>query len=168
MQISHRILLSGAVAFGSTAMPAAAETIDLTVTLPRMTVAEYHRPYVAVWLEKVGGPAKTLTVWYDQGKRNNGGAKWLRDIRLWWRASGRSLSFPADGVSGATRAPGPQKISLNAGALDRGQYVLAVEAARESGGREVVKLPFTWSGSNASGKASGTSELGAISLVARK
>ena len=43
----------------SIAAPAAAGTI--TVTIPRLTVAEYHRPYVAIWLEpQGGGAARTL------------------------------------------------------------------------------------------------------------
>jgi hypothetical protein len=172
MQIHHRILISGAVSavagLGTAATPAAAETIDLTITLPRLSVAEYHKPYVAVWLEKAGAPAKTLTVWYDMDKRNNGGTKWLRDVRMWWRASGRTLSFPANGLSGATRAPGPQKVSLNAGALAKGAYVLVVEAAREAGGREVVRVPFTWSGTGATANATGSAELGAVSLTVKR
>ena len=40
----------GSSGFGVT--PAGAQTIDLSFTLPRLSVAEYHRPYVAVWLEK--------------------------------------------------------------------------------------------------------------------
>lgn len=168
MQINHRILISGAAVLGAAATPAAAETIDLTITLPRLSVAEYHKPYVAIWLEKAGGPAKTLSVWYDMDKRNNAGTKWLRDIRMWWRTSGRGLSFPANGISGATRAPGPQKISLNAGTLAAGQYALVVEAAREAGGRELVRLPFTWSGSGAKASGTGSAELGAISLIAKR
>ncbi len=157
---------------GATIVPAAAQaqTLDVTVTLPRLTVAEYHKPYVAIWLEKPGSPATTLTVWYDVDKRNNGGAKWLSDVRMWWRASGRTLSLPADGVSGATRAPGPQKLSFVAGrgkmpALTPGAYTLVVEAAREAGGRELVRVPFTLSAAGtARGSAAGKAELGAVTL----
>ena len=173
MQLSHRIVLTGATlgAAGSLGTPALAETVDLTFTLPRLTVAEYHKPYVAVWLEKAGSPAKTLTVLYDVGKRNDAGTKWLRDIRTWWRVAGRTMRFPADGISGATRAPGPQKLSLNAGPLAPGAYTLAVEAAREKGGREVVRIPFEVGKGRtlvASGRASGKFELGAVSLAVRR
>ena len=37
---------------------------------------------------------------------NEPGTKWLADLRAWWRKGGRSMTLPADGVSGATRAPG--------------------------------------------------------------
>ncbi|WP_150291700.1 DUF2271 domain-containing protein [Sphingobium estronivorans] len=170
MQISHKIVLSGSAALGALATPAAAQTLDVTLTLPRMSVAEYHRPYVAIWLEKEGAPARTLTILYDVDKRNNGGAKWLRDVRMWWRASGRSLTVPADGVSGATRAPGTHKLSFTSGkggmpTLAPGKYTLMVEAARENGGRELVRVPLNVTGAGAKGSAAGQFELGAVSAV---
>ncbi|KEQ53933.1 DUF2271 domain-containing protein [Sphingobium chlorophenolicum] len=167
MQISHKIVLTGSVLGAATALaaPATAQTLDVTLTLPRLSVAEYHRPYVAVWLEKEGAPARTLSVLYDVDKRNNGGVKWLRDIRMWWRASGRSLTLPADGISGATRAPGTHKLSFAVGTLAPGKYTVAVEAARENGGREVVRVPLNVTAAGGKGSATGQFELGAVSAV---
>ena len=153
---------------------AAAQTLDVSVTIPRLTVAEYHRPYVAIWLEGAGAKPRTLSIWYDYDMKDNEGTKWLRDVRQWWRASGRTLRLPADGISGATRAPGPQKISFTAGrgafgTLAPGQYTLVIEAAREVGGREMLRLPFAWPpkpGQSAS--AAGKTELGAVSATFRK
>lgn len=154
------------------ASPAAAAGIDLTVTIPQLKVAEYHRPYVAMWIEQPGQPAaSTLAVWYDDDMKNNEGTKWLRDVRTWWRKSGRSMKFPAAGISGATRAPGPQKIGFTAGkggmpALKPGNYVLFVEAAREVGGREVLQLPFAWPPKpGQTVKAAGKTELGAVTAT---
>ena len=146
---------------GAIAAPASAGTI--TVTVPRLSVAEYHRPYVAIWLEPAaGGAARTLAVWYDVKKGGNEpGTKWLSDLRAWWRKGGRSLSMPANGVSGATRAPGQYQIPLPTD-LKPGTYVLNVEAARETGGREIVTLPLTVPG--AKGRAGGSHELGAIEV----
>ncbi len=174
MQISHRLALTGVAALGAAgtaATPAAAQTLNLSVAIPRLSVAEYHRPYVAIWIEKEGAAPRTLSVWYDVDKAKGEGTKWLRDVRQWWRASGRSLSFPANGVSGATRAPGDQKIAFTAGkgplgALSPGNYTLIVEAAREVGGREMLRLPFAWPPKpGATVKAQGSSELGAIALT---
>ncbi|WP_298398337.1 DUF2271 domain-containing protein [Sphingobium sp.] len=172
MQITHKLMLtSGATlsAAATLAAPATAQTLDVTLTLPRLSVAEYHRPYVAIWIEKEGAPARTLSVLYDLGKRNNAGTKWLRDVRSWWRVSGRSLSLPADGVSGATRAPGTHKLSFVSGkggmpTLTPGKYTLVVEAAREVGGREVVRVPLTVTASGAKGSATGSAELGAVAV----
>lgn len=146
------------------AAPASAGTI--TVTIPRINVAEYHVPYLAAWIEPVGGgQARTLAVWYDIDKRGNEpGTKWLADLRTWWRKGGRSLKLPADGVSGATRAPGAHRIAIPAN-VKPGAYTLFVEAAREDGGRELVSVPLTVPNGNA--KASGKTELGAVVVSAR-
>lgn len=173
MQISHRLLLSGTAALGAAgtlAAPANAQTLTLSVTIPRLSVAEYHRPYVTIWIEKEGAAPRSLAVWYDFDKAKGEGTKWLRDVRQWWRASGRTMSFPADGVTGATRAPGEQKVAFTAGkgplgALGPGNYTLLVESAREVGGREVLRLPFAWPPKpGATVKAQGSTELGAVAL----
>ncbi len=142
------------------AVPAAAATVSVTV--PRINVAEYHKPYVVGWLEPVaGGEAKTVFVWYDLKKGGREpGTKWLADLRTWWRKGGRSLKLPADGVSGATRAPGTYQIPLPN--VPAGQYVLKVEAARETGGGELVSVPITVP--RGGGAASGKTELGAVSI----
>ncbi|RZJ98457.1 MAG: DUF2271 domain-containing protein [Novosphingobium sp.] len=170
MQLSHRIALTGVTALGAVAGPAWAQTLDVTVTIPRLSVAEYHKPYVAIWVEGAGTP-KTLSVWYDFDMRNGEGTKWLRDIRQWWRASGRTMQFPADGVTGATRAPGPQRVSFAQGRgplgnLAPGQYTLVVEAAREVGGRELVRVPFAWPPKpGQTARAAGSAELGAVTVT---
>jgi hypothetical protein len=153
--------LTLALVAGGIAGPATASTV--TVTVPRLTVAEYHRPYVAVWLEpQGGGAARTLAVWYDIKKGGQEpGTKWLADLRAWWRKGGRSLKLPANGVSGATRAPGQYAIPLPAG-LKPGAYVLHVEAARETGGRELVSVPLTMP--TPRGVGTGKSELGAVTI----
>lgn len=169
MRLTYRTALVGLPL--AAAAPAGAQTLDLSIAIPRKSVAEYHAPYVAVWLEKPGAPAKTLAVWYDLDNKENGGKKWLTDVRTWWRASGRALTLPANGISGATRPPGTHKLSVSKaqlGALTPGQYTLVVEAAREVGGREVVRLPFAWPArTGARAAAAGTSELGAVTLSIR-
>ncbi|SOB88146.1 Hypothetical protein SAMN06297144_3289 [Sphingomonas guangdongensis] len=159
MRFVASMLVAGAVA-----APATAGTVS--VTIPRLSVAEYHRPYVAVWIEPAGGgAARTLAIWYDTKKRGNEpGTKWLADLRAWWRKGGRSLQMPANGVSGATRPPGTHTIPLPAD-LKPGAYTLNVEAARETGGRELVQLPLTVPTKAA--RAAGSHELGAVTLSAR-
>jgi len=168
----HRAVATlGLLTFGSQAWAA---SVQLKLELPRLNVAEYHRPYVAVWLEKPGQAtsAAQLAVWYDVKKSNNGGAKWLRDLRQWWRQGGRSLELPADGVSGATRAPGEHHINLdkhpNLANLPDGQYEVVVESAREGGGREVQRLPLTWPVKSAvQAQVKGEHELGALELLVK-
>lgn len=155
------ILLAAGVAVA----PAAASAQSVTITIPQINSSEYHYPYVAMWLEPAdGGPARMLALWYDVKKRDAGGTKWLVDLRQWWRIGGRSLTLPADGVSGATRAPGAHRINLPK-SLAPGAYKLYVEAVREVGGREVVSVPLTIP--NPSGSATGVTELGAVTIDAR-
>lgn len=126
---------------------ASAAEVQLEVELPRLEVAEYHPPYVAVWLEDSQRKAEHIAVWYDIAMRDDEGKEWLKDMRQWWRRGGRSLDLPIDGITGATKGPGTHTINsqLNRvlGTFPAGEYVLNVEASREVGGREVLRLPLT-------------------------
>lgn len=153
------------------AAPATTSAADLTVevVLPRISTGSYHRPYVAVWIETPDQDAvRTLAVWYQQTRNAEGDGKdWLKDMRTWWRKSGRATTLPADGVSGATRAPGRHTLRIPGARLrdlTPGAYVIVVEAAREHGGREVVRTPFRWGAPNR-GEATGAAEIGAVAVV---
>ncbi|MCS4233824.1 DUF2271 domain-containing protein [Stenotrophomonas sp. BIGb0135] len=171
MRVTLTIALSGLLATS----PAYAATLDINVEVPKLTVAEYHRPYVAVWLEGADQKvAANLSVWYQQTGNSEGhGTKWLPDLRQWWRKSGRTLDVPVDGVTGPTRPAGKQALSFNdkqpaLKALAPGNYTLVVEAVREVGGRELVKIPFTWPATSIqNGKSQGSTELGLVTLTAK-
>lgn len=151
-----------------------AASMQISVEVPKLNVTEYHAPYTAIWLESAAEGDKkittTLAVWYADKKREGGGEKWLKDLRQWWRRDGRALTFPVDGVSGATKLSGVHQLSFTQGVaplgnLEKGNYVLLVEVAREGGGREVVKVPFTWPVEKITSlKESGTTEVGAVML----
>lgn len=151
------------------AAPALAADLSVSVDIPRLNTASYHRPYVAIWIEQPDQTAvRTLAVWYQQTRNNEGDGKdWLKDLRTWWRKGGRAMTLPADGVSGATRAPGTQTVRVPGARLadlQPGQYNIVVEAARELGGRESVRVPFRWGAPN-TGQASGSNELGAVRVA---
>lgn len=159
-------------ALGLLSSAAQAQSLDVGVELPSMNVAEYHRPYVAVWISHPDHTvAANLAVWYqlDDGPEGHG-EDWLKDIRQWWRRTGRSLEMPVDGVSSATRAPGQYTLSFSSdderlSALEVGSYVLHVEASREVGGREMVSIPFEWSeDGEAELSDTGSEELGEVRL----
>ena len=160
------LILTTAVA---AAVSGSAMAADLTVSveIPRLSVAAYHRPYVAVWIERPDATAvRTLSVWYEVSNVTEG-EDWLKDMRTWWRRGGRALSLPMDGVSSATKAPGRHAVTVPAARLRdlaAGDYVMVVEAAREQGGREAVRVPFRWGAANTA-RASGTTELGAVSVA---
>lgn len=169
MQLKYT-LLAGAV-IGA---PAGAADLTLGIEIPTLKVAEYHRPYVAVWIESTDQKfVDNLAVWYDLKLRDNEGTKWLKDLRQWWRKSGRELNMPVDGLSSATRAPGEQRIGFGdkQGALARlapGSYQIVIEAVREVGGRELLRLPLTWPATAAqTAQAQGEHELGKVALTVK-
>ena len=171
MRVTLTIALSGLLATS----PAYATTLDINVEVPKLNVAEYHRPYVAVWLEGADQKvAANLAVWYQQSSNSEGhGTKWLPDLRQWWRKSGRELKVPVDGVTGPTKPVGTHALSFTdrqpaLKALAPGNYTLVVEAVREVGGRELVKIPFTWPATAPqTGKAQGSTELGLVTLSSK-
>jgi hypothetical protein len=144
---------------------------NIKVQVPRIDVAEYHRPYIAMWIE---GPdqsiAAHLSVWYQTDPKKEDGTQWLKDLRQWWRRGGRELSMPVDGVTGATRPVGEHQVTLKGAAkplaaLAPGKYSLVVEAVREVGGRELLKIPFEWPiKQKQQATAQGKAELGTVTL----
>ena len=109
MRILMTMTLTGAAVW-----PVAASEVRLSIEIPQLTVAEYHRPYVAVWLERADQSfVGNVAVWYDLKLKDNEGTKWLKDLRQWWRRSGRELSMPVDGLSTATRPPGNHQLKID-------------------------------------------------------
>ncbi len=156
------LLVAGAVvAF------AHASEATLAVEIPRLQVAEYHRPYVSAWVrEDKTGEVTNLALWYQLDDKREG-EEWLKDLRQWWRRSGRTLDLPIDSFTGATRAPGTHTIDLGERMtkLPPGKYTLYVEAVREVGGRELLTFPFSWPVTKPlTIEKQGDSELGEVEL----
>ena len=82
------------------------------------------------------------------------------------------MKVPVDGITGPTRPVGKHALSLDEkhpalAKLAPGNYTLVVEAVREVGGRELLKIPFDWKGKPSSGSAQGKTELGKVTLSAK-
>jgi hypothetical protein len=80
------------------------------------------------------------------------------------------LQMPVDGVTGATRPAGEHALTFKntdkqLAQLAPGKYNVVVEATREVGGRELLRLPFEWPGTQKQqASAKGKTELGAVTL----
>jgi hypothetical protein len=78
--------------------------------------------------------------------------------------------MPIDGVTGATRPVGEHTLQFRGtgkqlNSLAHGKYNLVVEAVREVGGRELLRVPFEWPATQQQQlTAQGKTELGAITL----
>jgi hypothetical protein len=145
--------------------------LGLKVEIPRLNVAEYHRPYVAVWVQGPGGKEVVdLAVWYQvKDTGDEAGTKWLPDLRQWWRRSGRNQQIPVDAVTGPTPPTGERTVKIDADQLAKlpsGELTLVVEAVREVGDREILEIPFAWPPREAGTfRAQGKKELGEITLT---
>ncbi|WP_409522826.1 DUF2271 domain-containing protein [Nitrincola sp. MINF-07-Sa-05] len=142
--MKRRIAVLGMALVGAALMNSAlvqAQPVEIAVTLPEIPNNSY-RPYVSVWIEDANDDVvATLAVWSKE-------PDWLKDMRRWWRKAGRYDQGDLDSVSGATRKPGRYSLSWNGmdaagNAVAPGTYVVNVEAAREHGGRSLVRQEIT-------------------------
>ncbi|WP_286233664.1 DUF2271 domain-containing protein [Thalassotalea sediminis] len=172
--LKHIFTLFTLVSVAIAANTYAQSDVQLEINIPRLTVAEYHKPYVAIWLEDTQRKATQIAIWYDFEMENHKGEEWLADLRQWWRRGGRKLALPVDGITGATKAPGTHLVTVDLASLLKqqpaGKYKLRIEAAREVGGRELIQLPITLPLNTKALpiKATGKRELGLITLSAVK
>ncbi|MBA6231189.1 MULTISPECIES: DUF2271 domain-containing protein [unclassified Colwellia] len=128
------------------ANPSNSTPAELNIELNlKQQLGEYHPPYVASWIENSqGNPVRTLLLWREK-------AKWLKDIRRWWRKVGKKDAEFVDGITSATRAAGKYPLNFLAQddrntTLKKGQYTLFIEVVRENGGRSIIRQPFTLNG----------------------
>ena len=69
MRIALPVVVSGLLT-----TQALAADLSVNVEIPRLNVAEYHRPYVAMWIERSNqSVAANLAVWFDLKQKNNDG-----------------------------------------------------------------------------------------------
>ena len=131
-------------------------TLNIELTL-KQQLGEYHPPYVASWIENSQGkPVRTLLLWREQ-------AKWLKDIRRWWRKVGKKDAELVDAITSATRITGKYPLSFLAendekSSLQKGRYTLFIEVVRENGGRAIIRQPFTLNGEKATFTLAATNE----------
>lgn len=140
----------------------AQQTFSVDYEIPALDVAEYRRPYAAIWIsDDKGNAIRHLQL--------SGDNRWLRDLRLWWRKYGRADDSLVDALAGATRKPGRYQINWDGRDLygkyvHQGNYELHFEVMREHGERETVALPFVLNGQSISAATKGTHEIGQVRL----
>ena len=141
-----------------------AEVLQVTFSLPEIQTGQYQRPYTAVWVEDSAGKAvKTLAVWH-------GDKKWLKDLRRWWRKTGRYQEGDIDGATGATKGPGDYQLrwdgtDSSGQSVATGRYYLVLEASREHGSRSLVKQAFTLPDKAKNYRIKASDELGVVRIA---
>lgn len=125
--------------------------MELTVSLEIVPHGFSPRPYLAVWVEDNSRfSVRTLALWYSPGH-----AKWLPELKSWYRSDGLRKASEAKeiigSVSSATRGPGKYKLTWdgkdNLGRLVKaGSYSVYVEVAREHGTYQLMRQDVDFSG----------------------
>lgn len=139
---------------------AQATTLEVTFDIPQPDAGRYAKPYVAIWAEK-GSNTEHLLVWHLQGKED----KWLSDLRRWWRKVGR-YDHHVDGLTGATKGPGEYKEQFEIND-DWDKFTLYLEAARENGGRSLVKTKINLNDNQQNYRIPADGELGDILITVK-
>jgi len=130
---------------------------EVELELPSKS-GQYHNPYVAIWIEDTAGNSvRTLALWRER-------AKWLKDLRRWWRKVGRKNQTLVDAVSSATRAAGRYSLTFNhlddkGVPIAHGDYFLRIEVVREKGGRTISKQAISIDGQPHAYPLAATAEL---------
>lgn len=138
-------------------------TLDIKLSLKQQQ-GEYHPPYVAAWIENQQKKSlRTLVLWRKE-------AKWLKDIRRWWRNVGRKDPALVDAITSATHAAGTFPLSFLAlddkkQPLAQGDYTLYIEVVREKGGRALIKQAFKINNEKQQFTLKATAETNAITLT---
>ena len=158
--LSFGLLLISSSVFS---VQASQPSYEIEITLPVIEQGQYHRPYVALWIEDEKRVAqRSLLVWMEKDK-------WLSDLKRYWRRVARANRPIVDGVTGATKGPGTHVVTWDGlndkgKALPAGTYAVCVEAAREKGGREAICTDIEY-GTTKLSQAKGKHEL--MSLAVR-
>lgn len=138
-----------------TTVGAQAKSIEVSFELPSFDTPNYHKPYVAIWLES-NEKRETLLLWHLNKETED---KWLVDIRRWWRKQGRYGQAP-DGITGATKGPGKYKKIFD---IQREtKFKLFIEVVREDGGRSLLKQSIDLSGEKTEYQLKADKEIGPV------
>lgn len=117
------------------------QQLQLQLELP-VQPRQAKRPYVSAWLSQNGQWQAQLLLLGEQ-------PRWYAELRSWWRQANQQPGQQFDQRAGATRRAGVHQFQWDARLADgrplpAGDYILHLEAAREGGGREQLKLPLHW------------------------
>ncbi|MFN6264330.1 MAG: DUF2271 domain-containing protein [Chromatiaceae bacterium] len=151
------VLMSGLV------LPATASELEIALQLPKISEGQYHRPYVAVWVEDSSEKSvRLIEIWREK-------PDWIKDLRRFWRKTGRADQPLVDARTGATKGPGQYRLRWDGKddqgvAVPNGEYQLVIEAAREHGGRQLVKQKFNWDGTAVAVSVAAGNEIGQVQL----
>jgi thiamine biosynthesis lipoprotein len=125
--------------------------VNFEINRPDTEGGRYRRPFVAVWVEDTKGfPVRNVSLWVSLG--GPGPWEWMKDLRHWHRSDQvrkqvdkRDMVFT---ISRPTRPPGKYSVIWDGKddhgkPVERGEYTLYIDAAREHGTYQSIRKPLT-------------------------
>ncbi|MDZ7902468.1 MAG: DUF2271 domain-containing protein [Rheinheimera sp.] len=95
-----KVAVAVALLLSLASAPSFAASLQIELALPKPDHGPYHRPYVAVWIEdQAEKPVRLLEIWREK-------PDWIKDLRRFWRKTGRADQPLVDARTGATKGPG--------------------------------------------------------------
>jgi thiamine biosynthesis lipoprotein ApbE len=150
--------------------------VNFEINRPEAEQGRYRRPYVAVWVEdKEGHQVRTLVLWVSMG--GSGPFQWLPDLKRWYQGDeDRKLVEKKEiffTVSRPTRPPGKYKTiwdgkDNHGKQLERGEYTITIEAAREHGTYQSIRKQVTLTGKPFREELKGNVEIKSASIEYRR
>jgi hypothetical protein len=125
--------------------------VNFEINSPDAEPGRYRRPFVAVWVEDRNGmPIRNVSLWVSLG--GPGPWEWLKDLKRWYLSDQARKRFDKRDMvltmSRPTRPPGKYSVIWDGkddhGKLvDRGEYTLFIDAAREHGTYQSIRKEVT-------------------------
>jgi hypothetical protein len=152
------------------ALPAGAK-VNISFTFqPQDQGFQVRNPYIAVWVEDTAGNiVRNLAIWYRPSE-----ARYIDHLSRWYNAESTLLNGGGTddtaSAAGATRAPGQFQLTwdctdMNKKSVGQGDFVIAIEAAREHGPYGLMTGKLTLGTAAASVKLADNGELSAASVA---
>ena len=149
--------------------------VDFEINRPEDS-RRYRRPYVAIWVEDADDHVvRQLVMWISMG--GSGPDQWLPDLKRWYRSDvgktrieKRSKAFT---IGRSTRPPGEYTVVWDGKdddgePLPRGAYTLFIEAAREHGTYQLIRVPLEIGGQPFSEELEGNVEIKSAAVSYRR
>jgi thiamine biosynthesis lipoprotein ApbE len=150
--------------------------VSFEINSPKAEPGRYRRPYVAVWVEDAKGfPVRNLVLWVSFG--GAGPFQWLPELTRWHRADRARRAVDTtdmvDTIARPTRPAGKYSVIWDGKndqgvPVDRGEYTLFIEAAREHGTYQSIRKRLTIADSPFTEELKGNVEIKAASVAYRK
>lgn len=162
---------------GSTSWGEAYELrVDFEINRPAAEGGRYRRPYIAIWVEDSKGfPVRNLLLWVSQG--GSGPFQWLPDLKRWYKSDlvrkKVDMTDMVLTISRPTRPPGKYSVVWDGRddhdkPLPPGDYVIAIDAAREHGTSQSIRFPVTIGDTPFRADDKGNVEIKSASVTFRK